>query len=245
MEKILRRPALNDSVRDYVKHYIVEHGLTAGDPLPPETQLAQELGVGRSSVREAVKGLQSMGIIEVQHGNGLFVREYNFDPILETLGYGLRLDETMLAQLAQVRFLLERAAIEDAVKCIQDEDLAKLDEIIATWQVRVQENQPYVELDKAFHRILYGTLNNPLLIKLIEVFWVVFESVNNPIIQEEKPLQQEIDDHQAILQAVRARDANLAKERLMAHFAHLQERIQRAMLTLREDKQNPKAKDSK
>lgn len=243
MEKPFRRPALNEAVREYVKRYIVENGLTAGAPLPPEIQLAEELGVGRSSVREAVKALQSMGIIEVRHGNGLFVREYNFDPILETLGYGLQLDETMLAQLAQVRFLLERAAIEDAVQCISEDDLVQLDEVIVTWQQRVRENQPYVELDKAFHRILYGALHNPMLDKLIEVFWVAFESVDNPIIQEEKPLQQEIDDHRAILQALRARDATLAKAALMEHFAHLQERIQRAMNALQAEKQTSKTKE--
>lgn len=243
MEKLFRRPALNETVRDYVKHYIVENGLTAGAALPPEQQLAEELGVGRSSVREAVKALQAMGIIEVRHGNGLFVREYNFDPILETLGYGLRLDETMLAQLAQVRFLLERAAIEDAVQCISEDDLAQLDAVIATWQQRVRENQPYVDMDKAFHHILYGALHNPMLDKLIEVFWVAFESVDNPIIQEEKPLQQEIDDHRAILQALRARDATLAKVALMAHFAHLQERIQRAMNALQAEKQTSKTKE--
>lgn len=228
MEKPFRRPALNEAVRDYVKRYIVEHGLTAGDALPPETQLAEELGVGRSSVREAVKALQSLGIIEVRHGEGLYVREYNFDPILETLGYGLRLDETMLAQLAQIRFLLERAAIEDAVQQISEQDLAQLEHVITIWRQRVQAQQPYVDLDKEFHRILYGALNNPMLIKLIEVFWVVFESVDNPIIQEEKPLDQEIADHQAILAAMQARDAELAKQRLMQHFAHLHARIQRA-----------------
>jgi DNA-binding transcriptional MocR family regulator len=65
MQKTLRGPALSKAVRDYVKQYILDHKLQGGDPLPPETQLAQDLGVGRSSVREAVKALQSLGIVEV------------------------------------------------------------------------------------------------------------------------------------------------------------------------------------
>ena len=133
MEKPLRRPALNEAVRDYVKQYILEHSLSAGDPLPPETQLADELGVGRSSVREAIKALQSLGIVEVRQGNGLYVREYNFDPILETIGYGINLDTKMLSELAQVRLMLEQAAIEEAVERIEPAALEQLEQLMIRW----------------------------------------------------------------------------------------------------------------
>ena len=76
MQSSFRRPVLNELIRDYVKQHILDHGLSAGDPLPSETQLAQELGVGRGSVREAIKALQSLGIVEVRHGDGLYVRPY-------------------------------------------------------------------------------------------------------------------------------------------------------------------------
>jgi DNA-binding FadR family transcriptional regulator len=92
MQKSLRGPALSKAVRDYVKQYILENDLKGGDPLPPETHLVQELGVGRSSVREAIKSLQSLGIVEARHGDGLYVREYNMDPILETLSFSMRGD---------------------------------------------------------------------------------------------------------------------------------------------------------
>ena len=62
MQKQLRGPALSKAVRDYVKQYILDRKLQGGDPLPPETQLAQDLGVGRSSVREAIKALQSLNL---------------------------------------------------------------------------------------------------------------------------------------------------------------------------------------
>ncbi len=76
MDIPFRRPALNELIRDYVKQHILDHGLSAGDPLPSETQLAQELGVGRSSAREAIKALQSLGVVEVRHGEGLYVRAF-------------------------------------------------------------------------------------------------------------------------------------------------------------------------
>jgi DNA-binding FadR family transcriptional regulator len=228
MEKPFRRPVLNELIRDYVKQYILDHGLNPGDPLPPETQLAHELGVGRSSVREAIKALQSLGIVQVRHGDGLYVREYNFDPILETLGFGIRFDTTTLSELAQIRFLLEGAAIEDAVKRIGLQDLDRLDNLMQVWKGRVAAGEPHSDLDEEFHRILYGVLNNQTLVKLFQVFWIVFANLKDPVIQDIKPADQEWHDHQAILEAVKARDANLARQRLMDHFDHLRKRIERA-----------------
>jgi DNA-binding FadR family transcriptional regulator len=229
MEKPFRRPVLNELIRNYVKQYILDHNLSAGDPLPPETQLAHELGVGRSSVREAIKALQSLGIVEVRHGDGLYVREYNFDPILETLGFGIRFDTTTLSELAQIRFLLEGAAIEDAVKRIGLQDLDRLDNLMGVWKQRARDGEPHSDLDEEFHSILYGALNNETLVKLLRVFWLVFANLKDPVIQDIKPADQEWYDHQAILEAVKARDANLGRQRLMDHFDHLRKRIKRAI----------------
>jgi DNA-binding FadR family transcriptional regulator len=229
MAKPFRRPVLNELIRNYVKQYILDHGLSAGDPLPPETQLAHDLGVGRSSVREAIKALQSLGIVEVRHGDGLYVREYNFDPILETLGFGIRFDTTTLSELAQIRFLLEGATIEDAVKRIGLQDLDRLDNLMEVWKQRARDGEPHSALDEEFHSILYGVLNNEALVKLFKVFWLVFANLKDPVIQDIKPADQEWCDHQAILEAVKARNAKLARQRLMDHFDHLRKRIERAI----------------
>ena len=74
MDKPLRGPALSKAIQEYVKQFILENDLKGGDPLPSETHLVKDLGVGRSSVREAVKSLQSLGIVEVRHGDGLYLR---------------------------------------------------------------------------------------------------------------------------------------------------------------------------
>ena len=229
METSLRRPSLNELIRDYVKRYILDQGLSAGDPLPSETQLARELGVGRSSVREAIKALQSLGIVEVRHGNGLYVRSYTFDPIPETLSYGMRFDTTILSELAQIRVLLERAAIEDAVKQIGIEDMERLEKLIEVWEERVQAGEPDSDIDEEFHRVLYGTLDNQTFMKLFELFWIAFENLDNPTIQDVSRAEEDLENHRAILDAVKARDANLARQHLTHHFDRLKERIRRAV----------------
>lgn len=228
MEKPLRGPALSEAIRTYIKDYIIANRLKPGDPLPPESQLMEELGVGRSSVREAVKALQSLGIVEIRRGNGLYVRETNFDPILEVLEYSMRFDPHMFAEVFHVRVWLESAVIGDAVHQITDEHLARLEQLMHIWEQRIEAGEPFADLDEEFHCILYQSLNNRTLIMLLEVFWDAFETLDIEAIRATVP-RIALDDHWSLLEAVKKRDAALARERLIYHFSHVEKRITAAI----------------
>lgn len=229
MPKQRLRPSLNEIVRDYVKQYILDHKLSPGDPLPPEAQIAEELGVGRGSVREAIKALESLGVVEVRHGEGLFVRAFSFEPIVETVRYGMRFDARSISELAQIRYFLESAAIQPATENISQEDLLRLDALMDEWKDRLEAGQPYMDLDIQFHRILYGNLNNELLLQLFELFWVAFGSLDDPIIKEGRPPVGNYQNHLDIVDAVKAHDMDKVRQQLTYHFDHLlRERIHRA-----------------
>lgn len=228
MEKPFRGPALSKAVRDYVKQYILENDLKGGDPLPPETQLVQDLGVGRSTVREAIKSLQSLGIVDVRPGNGLYVREYNMDPILETLSFSMRSDPVRFQELLQVRIWLETAVIREVVQEISDDGIAELEEIMDTWQERVNLGQDHIDLDKQFHLVLYCSVNNRTLIKLFDVFWTAFDELRFKTIIEGRP-DTTIRQHLGVLEAVKSRDPELAAQRLVEHFDYVIVQAQRAV----------------
>jgi DNA-binding FadR family transcriptional regulator len=217
---------LTELVRNYVKEYILENNLNAGDSLPPETHLARDLGVARSSVREAVKSLESLGFVEVQPGNGLFVREYNFDPLLEMFTYGIQFDANTLSELLQIRQILELAMMDEAVRKIDAGTLAQLDELMAEWETRSQTGEPFADLDQQFHNVLYSMMGNQTMLKLFDVFWVVFDNISNELIHDADPIIT-YEEHRAILEAVRARDVERARRRLEQSNTHLPARIER------------------
>ncbi|NJD60995.1 MAG: hypothetical protein C3F13_16060 [Anaerolineales bacterium] len=226
MKQSLRGPALYKAVRDYIKEYILENDLKPGDPLPTEGQLVEDLGVGRSSVREAVKSLQSLGIIEVRQGNGLFVRELNFDPMLETFLFGMQYDPHTLAELVQVRTWLEAAVIGDAVEHIQDEDLAKLEAIIKKWEERVHIGEEYADLDESFHQTIYSVIGNQTLMKLFSVFWIVFVNLEKEVTHDPDP-QEVLNSHRSILAAIKIHDPSLTRQYLIRHFNSIKIRTQK------------------
>ena len=222
MKQSLRGPALYTAIRDYIKQYILEHDLKPGDPLPPEGQLVEDLGVGRSSVSEAVKSLQSVGIVDVRQGDGLYVRELNFDPMLEAFIFGMKFDPNTLAELLQIRTWLEVSVIGDAVGHLTDEDLTKLESILKEWEQRVQDGEEYSDLDESFHQIIYGVLDNQTLMKLFSAFWIAFTNLENEITHDTDP-ESVLQFHRSILDAIRTRDPDMTRRQLSQHFDHIKE----------------------
>ena len=227
LEKPLRRPPLNEAIRNYIKQYILEHDLKPGDAFLTETELARELEVGRSSVREGVKALQSLGIIEVRRGGGLYVREYNFDPVLEILGYGMRFDTHTLLEFLQIRMWLETAVIRDAIQHVTDEDIQQLEEIIEPWRKQVEAGTADKDIikdwDQSFHRALYEPLGNETVVKLIDVFWIAFGEFGGDYRNEP---EVDLEDHVRIMEAVKSRDPEAAREAVRQNIARNQERFQ-------------------
>lgn len=224
MKKSLRGEALYKAVCDHIKQYIIENNLKPGDPLPSEGQLADDLGVGRGSVREAVKSLQSLGIVDVQHGTGLSVRDLNFDPMLETFKFGMQFNARTISELLQIRILLETAVIGSAVEKIDPASLQDLDDLLAQWKSYNRTGKPFTELDEHFHRILYSALDNKTLMQLFDVFWDVFWELKLSDVIVPDP-DKELQTHRQILDAVKARDAELARSLLIRHFDFVSDRI--------------------
>lgn len=227
-ERPLRGPALSQEIRQHMQEYILRNRLAAGDVLPPESYWTELFGVGRSSVREAIKVLQALGVVEIRHGNGLYVRAVNFDPVLESLSYQMRFRPVMFAEVFRIRVWLESAAIEEVVPQISDEVVCDLEEILVEWQRRIRFGESHVELDEAFHRTLYGPLHNSTLQGLIRVFWLVFQMLDIEAIRATDS-KLGVEEHALLLDAIRARNPALARRRLIEHFSHVQTRIEQAI----------------
>jgi DNA-binding FadR family transcriptional regulator len=226
MDRLKRGPALSQLVQDQLKNFIIQSCLQPGDALPPEGQLAEKLGVSRGSVREAVKALESLGIIEVRHGHGLFVRAFNFDSVLNLLSFGLLFDETKIFEILQIRKWLETAAIGQVVNQVSDDCLQELEAILARWEAQASAKASTAAEDRAFHATLFSPLENHSLNALLDVFWLVFHNVRVRAITTDLRPTTTLQDHRDILEAVRRRDAPLARRCIEEHFSNLEGRIQ-------------------
>lgn len=234
----MARQSVSQLVQNYIRDYIVNEKLCPDDQLPSEGDIAAELGVSRVSVREAVKVLATLGILEVRHGNGLFVRGLNFDVLLEVLSYSFLFDPSSLKDLYQVRKLFESAMIAEVIRNIRKEDIKTCRELLKTWEQNIAAGLPYHEQDRIFHLTLCQSIGNRLLLELENIFWLAYRNAEDrtPALQDLQvdPVNMEggLKAHINILSAVEARDVELAQRLMADHFEGIRKRLNIVLKTL-------------
>lgn len=224
LKPLTRAPLLYISVQDAIKDYIFENNLQPGDPLPSENELADQLGVSRNSVREAVKALVSLGVVDSRRGLGLFVQSFSLNPLLDSLPYALMSDLRALEELLDIRRILEVAMIGEAIESFSEADIQHFDELLARMHSYVQQGQPCLREDREFHQRLFINLGNQVLLKLLDIFWIVFRKAaqhadvldTKPVI-DTKPMSTYLD-HVAIVNAIKAKDVAAARAALELHY---------------------------
>ncbi|MFC0406654.1 FadR/GntR family transcriptional regulator [Roseomonas elaeocarpi] len=217
--KPLDRPRLlHITVQESLKAFITDNRLAAGDPLPPEGALARALQVSRSSVREAVRALESLGIIESRRGVGVFVSAFSFAPLLDNLAFGLRDSLCELKELLEIRRALEVATIGDAMRAMSVDDKAELRRIVDAMHDRAEHAEDFAAEDQEFHRVLFRSGGNVTLGRLLDVFWVAFARASADLkLHNTAPLAT-WQDHKAIAEAVTAGEVETARIRLHEHY---------------------------
>ena len=214
-----RAPLLHVSVQESLRSYIEDNNLTAGAALPPETFLAQQLGVGRNSVREAIKALESVGILETRRGIGVFVKEFSFEPLLDNLAYGLQASLRDVEELLEIRRVLETGLIDKTIETISEEDVAELRRLTDRMRQRAERGESFAEEDQQFHQLLFRCQNNKMLSALIDIFWSAFYKASGfANLTSPNPLATWRDHHE-IAEAVAARDVEAARKRLRDHYS--------------------------
>ncbi len=212
----MRPQPLYRAVQQHLRQYVRENGLAAGDRLAPEADLAAAFGVSRNSLREAVKALESVGMLEVRRGIGVFVRDLSLEPLLAHLGSGLGPRD--LADILEIRRTLEVGLAARALAALTAADRAELTEVAAAMGRRARRGETFAALDRAFHQVLFRSLGNRVLLRLIDVFWLAFHQASGFFDLANHDPVATWRDHAAILAAVERGDASLVRERLAQHY---------------------------
>jgi DNA-binding FadR family transcriptional regulator len=221
LQPLTRAPLLHVSVQQSLKQFIADNNLGDGDALPPESGLARALGVSRNSVREAVKALESVGILETRRGIGVFVRPFSLEPLLEHLTYGFGRSVRDVAEVLEIRRTLEVAMIERAISRLDQNDLAGLHATLDAMRARAECGEGFPEEDRAFHSQLFCCLDNRVMLRLIDVFWLAFHRASGFFDSANPAPMVTWQEHVDILAAVEARDPVAARARLDHHYRHI------------------------
>lgn len=206
-EKKTPRKSLSRQVMDSIQELIVEQNLQPGDPLPTEKQIAEELEVSKSSVREAVKMLEALGIVEIRRGLCTVISENPEQGYLNVILSHFYLQSGRAEELREFRRTIETAYTTLAVQTAGEEDVEAIRRALEQFRSRVEEGCLRPEDDVRFHnQILYATHNSFLIGLGVALNNLLQESIGAAI--EAHP-EAALRDHEAIFQGILLRRPEL------------------------------------
>lgn len=218
---------LGNQIEDELMKYILKEPIEIGQKIPNEFELAEMFGVGRSTVREAVKGLVSKGVLEVRRGSGTFVISTNSvenDP----LGLSRQKDKYKLAlELFEVRLMLEPEIAANAAKNASEEDLKQLKQLCDETEKMYLSGKNHIPKDIDFHTCIAMCSKNEvveILIPIINTAVMTFANLTHRALKEET-----IKTHRAITDAIVERDSIGAKCAMIQHLTYNRQAILRMM----------------
>jgi DNA-binding FadR family transcriptional regulator len=241
-ERTRRRPRRDEprtltTLQDEIKQLILDRDLARGDALPTEAELVDLLGVGRNSVREALKSLQALDLVEIRHGYGTYVGAMSLEPLADGLTFrtlhGMRDSLRSLTELLELREEMEAGLIRRVAPIATPELVAELDRTVDRMDAALRRNRATVEQDGRFHQTLYTPLGNELATQLLETLWMVYHRLMPRLQGMPKPTDL-IGSHRAIVDGLRAHDPQRAEHALRVHFGEIHQRIERTRQARRE-----------
>lgn len=221
ISKVPRRPTLVSSTMESLKAFLTEQGFEIGDRLPSQDALVRSLGVSRTVVREAVKGLEMLGIVRSSHGEGVFFTGFDAKPLADGLIFGTEAMplKQRISNLFEARRILEVGAVEFVVERMTQKDQAEMEVILSDMWSKASEGGDYLVLDYAFHRALVQSAHNEIVNRLgnllEEVFFLLSSHAEYTV---DDDLSEIARQHQHLYEAILTRDVNVAQDAMKQHL---------------------------
>jgi len=222
--KIVQSSRLYEQIVEQIEQSVQKGDLKPGDQLPAERELAEQFGVSRTAVREAVKALREKGLVEAYPGKGTFITSGSSNPMRQSLDRMMRsaqVDAT--SSLVEVREILEPEIAALAAVRATEENLNSLREAVAVMDAAKRDPDAYIEADLDFHLELAEAAANPLILSLIDSIIGVLREQRMRIFEVDGGPDRGQYHHKKILEAVEHQDAPGAREAMRAHLRQVRE----------------------
>jgi len=187
-----------------------------GERMPSITQLAKELQVGAGSIREALRSLQSIGLVKIEHGSGVYVTGRR--PATELSSHFQNVGSGLVVALAETRWILEPELAALAAERATNEELAEFEDLTRQMEEAAQRGNNFAELDVLFHRQIARSARNPILYQTMEGVSDLFLESRKTILLDPDALLRALRYHALIADALKQRNAPQARLLMQGHM---------------------------
>ncbi|HEX9978444.1 MAG TPA: FadR/GntR family transcriptional regulator [Acidimicrobiia bacterium] len=226
--EIKREPLASEVVRRIIDA-ILSQQMRPGDRLPSERKLSEMLGVGRSVVREALKPLSVLGLVEVRQGDGTYLSAPDSGMLVRAIEWGLLLRAHEAVDLVETRCHLEEVITELAASRRSPQQVEDLRRLLAEMEASHHDLDGFVTADMAFHTKLSEASGNGTLQQIMSGITVLLEAWIRRVMKEAGSYEPTIHEHRSVFEAVQAGDAKSARAAAAAHMSHARARLEQSL----------------
>lgn len=213
----IRKNRVHEEVARQLESLILKQ-LKPGDKLPAERELASLLGVSRSSIRDAIRRLELVGLVEPRQGSGTRVREITTDTLVSPLANVIAHKRQMVSELLEFRQMLEPGMAARAAEHATPEDIARMEEILDRQERKVRHGSLAIEEDSEFHYRIATAARNSVVLKVVDVVMDLLRETRSRSLQSEGRPRRSMAGHRRILNAIRRRDPEAAEAAMRQHI---------------------------
>ncbi|MDE0113943.1 MAG: FadR/GntR family transcriptional regulator [Albidovulum sp.] len=217
----IQRENVATIIVDRLLGFVKAGKLNSGDRLPSERQLAERFGVSRPTIREALSALSALGVVEINHGGGIFVSRLDATDLLQPLTFFLTLESVTVDKLYEARRLIEGEIAALAAHQAMPEDLGHLEELLTAQAGSLGDAAEYRTVDTIFHDRLAMMATNPFLMRAAQSLNMLGQEFRHLASETPSVLAGSLEDHKVIVAAVRAAEPELARKAMADHMENV------------------------
>jgi GntR family transcriptional repressor for pyruvate dehydrogenase complex len=217
---------LYKTIVNQIRDMIVSGELKKGDQLPSERDMATQFGVSRTAVREAIKSLSEIGLIDIMVGKGTFVANNTTDRIVESVNLLLHVEQVKIEDLHHARMVLEAPIAKLAAKNRSEENIAQLTCLIEKMEETQEQTQEFIDVDTEFHIEVARASGNTAFIVLIQAIIKILRSERTYAMDFQDQTESALKHHKQILKMIIAQDEGKAEKAMQSHLDTVNEVIQ-------------------
>jgi GntR family transcriptional repressor for pyruvate dehydrogenase complex len=221
------KQSLSDKLAQRIRGMIQKGDYGQGDRLPPIMEMAKRFGVGHPTIREALKKLETMGIVEIRHGSGVYVSRSEEVLVLASPDYPGTVTKKLLLDLIDTRMPLEMKSVAEAVKNATLDDLVEMRRLLKQAGDNFDDDVVLNETNMGFHRQIAIASGNTVLLQLLDVLRDLFTEEQRLILGIFGSRDRDHREHLAILESLENRDEAVGVERMRKHLQGVADSIHR------------------
>jgi GntR family transcriptional regulator, transcriptional repressor for pyruvate dehydrogenase complex len=214
----IKKTRIPEEVADRIRVLILDGSFPPGQPLPAERVLAERFGVSRGSIRDALRILEMIGLLEARHGQGTFPRELTVERLVAPLASVMNYRHDLRDELLDVRRMFEPAVARFAALRATEEDFEDLQRLVDAQREKLKTGRSAIVEDSAFHATLARSTRNRVVVSIMAILNdLLVESRARSLRQKGRPARS-VDGHEAVVAALRRRDPDAAAQAMNKHI---------------------------